>query len=46
METAAVLSVDRLGEEGGDEALQAYIRNMRVPLLKRAQRVVQVADSA
>lgn len=27
--------------EGGSAALQAYIRNMRVPLLARAQRIIQ-----
>jgi regulator of protease activity HflC (stomatin/prohibitin superfamily) len=27
--------------EGGSEALQAYIRNMRIPLLERARRMVQ-----
>jgi regulator of protease activity HflC (stomatin/prohibitin superfamily) len=30
--------------EGGSEALRAYIRNMRVPLLERARRVVMTAD--
>ena len=30
-------------EEGGSPALQAYVRNMKVPLLKRAHRVVQIA---
>lgn len=29
-------------EEGSSEALQAYVRNMRVPLLRRAGRVVQM----
>ncbi len=29
--------------EGGSEALQAYIRNMRIPLLERARRLVQNA---
>jgi len=31
-------------QEGGPEALAAYIRNMRVPLLERTTRVVQVAE--
>jgi regulator of protease activity HflC (stomatin/prohibitin superfamily) len=33
-------------EEGGSEALAAYIRNMRVPLLERTKRIVQVADAS
>jgi hypothetical protein len=28
-------------KEGGPAALRAYLRNMRVPLLARAQRIVQ-----
>ncbi|MCF7979541.1 MAG: hypothetical protein K9L82_16335, partial [Chromatiaceae bacterium] len=28
---------------GGAAALSAYIRNMRIPLLKQAKRIVQVA---
>jgi regulator of protease activity HflC (stomatin/prohibitin superfamily) len=43
-ELAATLTA--IKEEGGAEALEAYIRNMRVPLLNRAQRVVQVAHPA
>ena len=31
-----------LKKEGGSNALQAYIRNMRLPLLERSRRVVQV----
>lgn len=30
-------------KEGGSEALKAYIRNMRVPLLERAHRIIQKA---
>jgi regulator of protease activity HflC (stomatin/prohibitin superfamily) len=30
--------------EGGSEALKVYIRNMRVPLLERARRVVMTTD--
>lgn len=33
-------------QEGGPKALAAYIRNMRVPLLGRAKRVVQVAEAS
>jgi len=32
--------------EGGPEALRAYVRNMRVPLLKRASRIIQAAGPA
>jgi len=32
--------------EGGSGALAAYIRNMRVPLLGRANRIVQIADGS
>jgi len=31
--------------EGGSAALRAYQRNMRIPLLGRARRIVQVADA-
>jgi regulator of protease activity HflC (stomatin/prohibitin superfamily) len=43
-ELAATLTT--IKEEGGSEALAAYLRNMRVPLLARTQRIVQVADQA
>ena len=32
--------------EGGAEALKAYVRNMRVPLLGRARRIVQTTGSS
>jgi regulator of protease activity HflC (stomatin/prohibitin superfamily) len=32
--------------EGGAAALSAYVRNMRVPLLKRARRIVQPVDGS
>lgn len=35
-------SLTRIKAEGGSAALQAYVRNMRVPLLERARRVVEV----
>lgn len=41
-ELAATLTAIKQG--GGPEALAAYTRNMRVPMLERAQRVVLVAD--
>jgi regulator of protease activity HflC (stomatin/prohibitin superfamily) len=41
-ELAATLTA--IKGEGGSEALAAYIRNMRVPLLERTRRIVQVAD--
>jgi regulator of protease activity HflC (stomatin/prohibitin superfamily) len=41
-ELAATLS--QIKQEGGSGALKAYLRNMRVPLLGRASRVVQVAN--
>ena len=41
-ELAATLTA--IKQEGGREALTAYIRNMRVPLLGRARRIVQVGD--
>ena len=31
-------------DEGGSDALRAYVRNMRVPLLRRAQRIVQTSE--
>ena len=31
-------------DEGGSEALQAYLRNMKVPMLERARRIVHVSD--
>jgi len=34
----------RIKSEGGSAALQAYLRNMRIPLLERARRIVQVAE--
>ncbi len=40
-ELAAVLT--KIKAEGGADALTAYLRNMRVPLLARARRVVQTA---
>lgn len=33
-------------EEGGAEALRAYVRNMRMPLLSRAQRFVHVGEES
>lgn len=33
-------------ETGGQKALSAYIRNMRVPLLSRARRIVQTAEAS
>lgn len=43
-ELAATLTA--IKQEGGPEGLAAYIRNMRVPLLGRARRIVQVADAS
>lgn len=42
-ELAATLTTIR--NEGGATALPAYLRNMRIPLLKRAQRIVQRGES-
>jgi regulator of protease activity HflC (stomatin/prohibitin superfamily) len=42
-ELATTLTTIR--DEGGPEALPAYLRNMRIPLLKRAQRIVQRGTS-
>jgi regulator of protease activity HflC (stomatin/prohibitin superfamily) len=33
-------------QEGGPPALEAYLRNLRIPLLKRARRVVRTASGA
>jgi len=33
----------KIKEQGGSAALKAYLRNMRVPLLKRARRIFQTA---
>lgn len=41
-ELAATLT--SIKEGGGTKALATYIRNMRVPLLERTQRIVQFAD--
>lgn len=41
-ELAATLTA--IKDEGGSPAIEAYIRNMRVPLLERTRRIVQVAD--
>jgi regulator of protease activity HflC (stomatin/prohibitin superfamily) len=41
-ELAATLTA--IKQEGGPEALKTYLRNMRVPLLERARRIVQVAE--
>jgi regulator of protease activity HflC (stomatin/prohibitin superfamily) len=41
-ELAATLTT--IKKEGGSEALAAYLRHMRLPLLRRAKRIVQVAD--
>ena len=37
------VSLGQVKAEGGSPALRAYLRNLRVPLLKRARRVVQAA---
>jgi regulator of protease activity HflC (stomatin/prohibitin superfamily) len=37
-------TLTQIKEEGGSGALQAYLRNMRVPLLGRAERVVQTVE--
>ena len=33
-------TLTRIKGEGSSSALESYLRNMRVPLLKRAQRIV------
>jgi regulator of protease activity HflC (stomatin/prohibitin superfamily) len=38
-------TLTRIKAEGGSGALKAYLRNMRVPLLARAQRIVEVAKN-
>lgn len=35
----------KIKEEGGSQALKAYMRNMRVPLLERATNVIQTVDN-
>jgi regulator of protease activity HflC (stomatin/prohibitin superfamily) len=35
----------KIKEEGGPAALRAYVRNMRVPLLGRARRIIQTTGS-
>jgi regulator of protease activity HflC (stomatin/prohibitin superfamily) len=39
-------TLTQIKQEGGSSALKAYLRNMRVPLLARANRVVQIADQS
>lgn len=41
-ELASILT--QIKQEGGSAALQAYVRNMRMPLFERADRVVMNAD--
>ena len=36
-------TLNRIKAKGGSDALRAYIRNMRIPLLKQAVRIVQFA---
>ncbi|NBC49598.1 MAG: SPFH domain-containing protein [Gammaproteobacteria bacterium] len=36
-------TLQAIKQSGGGEALRAYIRNMRIPLLKQAKRIVQIA---
>lgn len=43
-ELAATLKA--IKTEGGPQALAAYVRNMRVPLLARARRIVQLIDAS
>jgi regulator of protease activity HflC (stomatin/prohibitin superfamily) len=43
-ELAETLAAVKAG--GGSEALHAYIRNMRIPLLRRARRIVQAPGQA
>ena len=42
-ELAATLS--QIKAEGGPGALKVYLRNMRVPLLKRTKRIIETAQS-
>jgi regulator of protease activity HflC (stomatin/prohibitin superfamily) len=37
------VTLARIKAEGGAQALRAYVRNLRVPMLKRARRIVQTA---
>jgi len=37
-------TLSQIKSEGGSASLQAYLRNMRIPLLERARRIVQVAE--
>lgn len=39
-------TLETMKKEGGSSCLQSYLRNLRVPLFQKAQRVVQVARSA
>lgn len=41
-ELAATLT--RIKQQGGSDCLKAYLRNLRIPLYRRAGRVIQVAD--
>ena len=38
------LTLGKIKEGGGSSALKAYLRNMRIPLLKRANRIVEVSS--
>ena len=37
-------TLETIKTTGGAEALAAYVRNMRVPLLKRAKRIIQIVN--
>jgi regulator of protease activity HflC (stomatin/prohibitin superfamily) len=39
-------TLDHIKAEGGSAALAAYVRNMRIPLLKQARRIVQTTGAA
>ncbi|MFW6171250.1 MAG: SPFH domain-containing protein [Planctomycetota bacterium] len=40
------VTLTAIKEKGGGKALAAYIRNMRVPLLSRARRIVQISETS
>jgi hypothetical protein len=39
-------TLSRIKTEGGSAALAAYVRNMRIPLLRNARRIVQTTGKA
>ena len=44
--TELATTLTKIKTEGGPAALKAYLRNMRVPLLSRTRRIVEVSGGS